>query len=161
VYLSRQTAWSEHGKEGLALPALDLPVSRTGVLLYYPPFFKVTSDPGAFRTESYEAPTSAAFNTASEAEKDGLRYKSDDSRAKYGRISDATAINGVTKSGSQTLVDNYRKETLGGKGARVLPISVSFPAFGPSIFLVSELTAENQSPHIELSYQHDKKDGGR
>jgi hypothetical protein len=161
VYLSRQTAWSEHGKEGLALPALDLPVSRTGVLLYYPPFFKVTSDPGAFRTEAYESPSSAAFNPASEAEKDGLRYKSDDSRAKYGRISDSTAINGVTKSGSQTLVDNYRKETLGGKGARVLPISVSFPAFGPSIFLVSELTAENQSPHIELSYQHDKKDGGR
>lgn len=161
VYLSRQTAWSEHGKEGLALPALDLPVSRTGVLLYYPPFFKVTTDPGAFRLEPYEAPSSAVFNPASETNKDELRYKSDDSRAKYGRISDAATINGAPKSGSQTLVDNYRRETLGGKGARVLPISVSFPAFGPSIFLVSELTAENQSPHIELSYQHDKKDGGR
>jgi len=152
VYLSRQTAWSEHGKEGLVLPALDLPVSRTGVLLYYPPFFKVTSDPGAFRTEAYESPSSAVFNPASEADKD--------LRVEFGRNSGAP-VNTLTKSGSQTLVDNYRRETLGGKGARVLPISVSFPAFGPSIFLVSELTAENQSPRIELSYQHDKKDGGR
>jgi hypothetical protein len=29
------------------------------------------------------------------------------------------------------------------------------------VFLVSELTAENQAPAIELGYQRDKKDGGR
>jgi hypothetical protein len=43
----------------------------------------------------------------------------------------------------------------------VLPIRVSVPGFGPSLFFVSELTAENQSPAIELNYQHEKKEGGK
>src|ERR1051326_8868023 len=60
-YLVRDAAWSDKGKATLALPALDLPISRTGVLLYHPPLFKLTPEPGAFRTEIYEAPTSAAF----------------------------------------------------------------------------------------------------
>jgi hypothetical protein len=43
----------------------------------------------------------------------------------------------------------------------VLPVNVSFPAFGPSIFLVSELTSENQFPAAEFSFQRDKKGGVR
>jgi len=42
-----------------------------------------------------------------------------------------------------------------------LPLSVSFPAFGPSIFLVSELTGENQTPSTDLNYSKEKKAGGR
>jgi hypothetical protein len=38
---------------------------------------------------------------------------------------------------------------------------VSFPAFGPSLFLVSELTSENQAPAVALSYQPEKKGGAR
>jgi len=33
------------------------------------------------------------------------------------------------------------------------------PAFGPSLYLVSELTSENQSPSAEFNYQQDKKAG--
>ena len=43
----------------------------------------------------------------------------------------------------------------------ILPVNVAFPAFGPSIYLVSELTSENQSPVAEFSFQHDKKGGAR
>jgi hypothetical protein len=43
----------------------------------------------------------------------------------------------------------------------ILPINVAFPAFGPSIFLVSELTSENQFPAAEFNFQHDKKAGVR
>jgi len=50
---------------------------------------------------------------------------------------------------------------IGGRGAKVLPIRPSFPAFGPSIFLVSELTAENHAPALEFNYQRDKKEGGK
>src|SRR5580765_1573507 len=60
-YLVRLTAWTDKGKATLALPAVDLPVSRTGLLLYHPPLFKLAAEPGAFRVEAYEAPTSAAF----------------------------------------------------------------------------------------------------
>jgi len=62
VYLSRGTAWNDKGQFRLALPALDLPVSRTGLLVYHPPLFKVTPEPGAFRTEPYENPISTALS---------------------------------------------------------------------------------------------------
>src|SRR5260370_3522549 len=62
VYLSRGTAWNDKGQFKLALPALDLPVSRTGLLVYHPPLFKVTPEPGAFRTGPYENPLSSALN---------------------------------------------------------------------------------------------------
>src|SRR5713226_9587831 len=62
VYLSRGTAWNDKGQFKLALPALDLPVSRTGLLVYHPPLFKVTPELGAFRTVPYENPISSALN---------------------------------------------------------------------------------------------------
>jgi len=36
-------------------------------------------------------------------------------------------------------------------------MGISFPAYGPSLFLISELTSENQAGIVELTYQHDKK----
>jgi hypothetical protein len=69
--------------------------------------------------------------------------------------------NGSQQSTTQTLVDNFKAKTLGGRGAKVLPIRPAFPAFGPSLFFVSELTAENHAPSLELSYQRDKKDGSK
>jgi len=59
------------------------------------------------------------------------------------------------------MVDDYRTKSIGGKSARVLPVRVSFPAFGTSVFLVSELTAENHAPAIELNYRREKKEGGK
>ncbi len=56
-YLVRQTAWTDKGKATLALPAVDLPISRTGLLLYHPPLFKLAPETGTFRVESYEAPS--------------------------------------------------------------------------------------------------------
>jgi hypothetical protein len=32
---------------------------------------------------------------------------------------------------------------------------------GPSLYLVSQLTGENQSPSTDLNYQREKKAGGR
>jgi hypothetical protein len=43
--------------------------------------------------------------------------------------------------------------------ARNLPLRFAFPHFGPSIFLVSELTSENQVPTIELDFSRDRKRG--
>jgi hypothetical protein len=43
----------------------------------------------------------------------------------------------------------------------ILPVRVSFPTFGPAIYLVSELTSENQSISAEISYQKEKKGGAR
>ena len=43
--------------------------------------------------------------------------------------------------------------------SRNLPLRVVFPHFGPSIFLVSELTGENQTPAIEIDFQRERKRG--
>ena len=157
-YLVRESAWADKGKATLALPALDLPVSRTGVLLYHPPLYKLAAEPGAFRMENYEAPASAAFHPVDIGSGSPVDLE-------YGRNSGPT-VNVVTKNGSQqsttqVLVDNFKAKTLGGRGAKVLPIRPAFPAFGPSLFFVSELTAENHAPSLELSYQRDKKEGSK
>ena len=65
------------------------------------------------------------------------------------------------QSETLALLDKFKADSLSGKRAGILPIRVSFPAFGPSLFLVSELTAENQAPSAVLSFQREKKAGGK
>ena len=65
------------------------------------------------------------------------------------------------KDATQALLDTFKAKSLSGKVTGILPINVAFPAFGPSIFLVSELTSENQFPAAEFNFQHDKKAGAR
>src|SRR5690349_11368971 len=151
-YLVRQTAWTDKGKATLALPAVDLPISRTGLLLYHPPLFKLAPEAGTFRVETYEAPMGDAFR----ANGFGPEY----GRSAGGMV-DVVTKSGTPQSATQVLVDNFKNKTLGGRGAKVLPIRPSFPAFGPSMFFVSELTAENHAPALEFNYQRDKKDGGK
>ena len=164
MYVMKASRWDEKGTEKVTLPAVDLPISRTGMLLYYPPMFRVSAEPGIFRTQEYEAPVSAALaptvmdggamgpvNTPyAKQESDRLeqfaKLQSDDKEKK-----DAT----------QALLDSFKSKSIGGKVTGILPVNVDFPAFGPSIYLVSELTSENQSPSAEFSFQHDKKGGAR
>ena len=65
------------------------------------------------------------------------------------------------KDATQALLDTFKAKSSAGKVTGILPINVSFPAFGPSIFLVSELTSENQFPAAEFNFQRDKKGGVR
>jgi hypothetical protein len=168
VYLSRGTAWNDKGEFKLALPALDLPVSRTGLLVYHPPLFKVTPEPGAFRMGPYESPTSSALNPTSSSF--GIGSGSGGGMAS-GTASPAPAKPSIddkdesklkrSQAATEALLDKYRADSLTGKRAGILPIRVSFPAFGPSLYLVSELTGENQAPTAGLTYQHEKKVGGK
>src|SRR6266478_874354 len=172
VYLSRGTAWNDKGQFKLALPALDLPVSRTGLLVYHPPLFKVTPEPGAFRMEPYENPISSALNPPVTYSVTGAGVgpgaggaESAFSGAPAPPSSDMDAKDETKSKRSQAateaLLDKFRTDSLAGKRAGILPIRVSFPAFGPSLYLVSELTGENQAPSAGLTYQHEKKAGGK
>jgi hypothetical protein len=49
----------------------------------------------------------------------------------------------------------------GATPSRNLPLRVVFPHFGPSIFLVSELTGENQTPAVEIDFQRERKRGDK
>jgi hypothetical protein len=172
VYLSRGTAWNDKGQFKLALPALDLPVSRTGLLVYHPPLFKVTPEPGAFRTVPYENPISSALNppvtyslTSAGVGAGVGGAVSTFSSAPAPPSPDGEAKDETKSKRSQVatevLLDKFRADSLAGKRAGILPIRVSFPAFGPSLYLVSELTGENQAPSAGLIFQHEKKAGGK
>jgi len=173
LYLSRGTAWNDKGEFKLALPALDLPVSRTGLLVYHPPLFKVTPESGAFRMEAYQNPTSSALNPPA-------IFSGSETRVSSGAGGPVSAFMAApapaspstddgkdeTKSkraqaATEALLDKFRADSLAGKRPGILPIHVSFPTFGPSLYLVSELTAENQAPSASLTYQHEKKVGGK
>jgi hypothetical protein len=147
VYLSKDPAWTEKGRARLTLPGLDLPISRSGVLLYHAPQFKVTAEPGSFRAEPYENPFSAALNPVA----------MNAGGAEYGQNAGGV----IASMEKNKALDDFRARSMGGRGAKVLPIRVSFPVFGAALFFVSELTGENQSPAIELSYQREKKEGGK
>jgi hypothetical protein len=159
LYLSRAAAWQEKGRAKVTLPALDLPVSRTGLLLYYPPLFRVTAEPGSFRTQSYENPTSTVLSPAAGGVGGGITagIASPLPAAKPMAPEDRKYKRDTT----QALLDSFRAKSAGGKVTGILPVNVQFPAFGPSIFLVSELTGENQAPAAEVSFQREKKGGAR
>jgi len=172
VYLSRGTVWNDKGQFKLALPVLDLPVSRTGLLVYHPPLFKVTPEPGAFRMEPYSNPISSALNPSVTYSVTGAGIGpgvggavSAFSAAPAPPSADMDAKDEIKLKGAQAateaLLDKFRTDSLAGKRAGILPIRVSFPAFGPSLYLVSELTGENQAPSAGLTYQHEKKAGGK
>jgi len=179
MYVTRGTRWEEKGKETVTLPALDLPISRTGMLLYYPPLFHLSAEPGTFRTAEYQAPVSAALApTVNESEAAGglaagvtvggpmvnapaVAQSGQDFDVLKQPARERSSDEKEKKDATQALLDSFRSKSLGGKVTGILPVNVDFPAFGPSLYLVSELTSENQSPSAAFSFQRDKKGGAR
>jgi hypothetical protein len=135
-----RSAWLEKGRTRVDLPALDLPISRTGVELFYPPRFHVDPQAGPFRVEGDPGPFAEALRQPPAAPAPMDKSTQGDRAA----------------AGLQALVDRFRNETGGRSVVGSLPVHVSFPAFGPAIFLASELTAEASAPCIELTYKRAK-----
>jgi hypothetical protein len=111
--------------------------------------FRVTPAPGSFRVQPYEPPTSVALSgsaqpgggvsTGSElANKPDLAAKSRD-------------------ASDQALALRLQQGARGIRVSRTLPVRVRVPAFGPSVFLASELTSEGKQPALELDFQRQKK----
>ncbi|MFZ0861879.1 MAG: hypothetical protein WCA27_15470 [Candidatus Sulfotelmatobacter sp.] len=166
LYLTKAPAWSEKGREKVTLPALDLPISRTGLLLYYPPQFRVSAEPGTFHTQEYQNPVSAALEQRKSAVANGVLANAPAETPKqFDRMQQYAQLQGNNekekKDATQALLDTFKAKSLAGKVTGILPINVAFPAFGPSIFLVSELTSENQFPAAEFNFQRGKKGGVR
>ena len=190
LYLAKEPAWAEKGQAKLTLPALDLPISRTGMLVYYPPQFKVTAEPGTFRTEEYQNPISAVLMPPAPPPPMTAPSAGNVIGGVAGGIGSGAGpgIGGVAVNAPQVAIPNageprdmngrlvgddkekkdtlalletFRAKSLGGKVTGILPVRVEFPAFGPSVYLVSELTSENQAPAAEFNFQREKKGGAR
>ena len=166
MYVTKAPAWQDKGKQTVTLPALDLPISRSGVLFYYPPMFRVSAAPGTFRTQEYQGPISAALAPGGGGIVDigtpsaiPLQAKEFDRLEQFAKLQS----NGdkEKKDATQALLDSFKSKSMAGRVTGIVPVNIDFPAFGPSIYLVSELTSENQSPVAEFNFQHDKKAGAR
>jgi hypothetical protein len=136
VYLQRVDSWIDKGRAHVDLPALDLPVSRTGLELHYSPRYRVELQPGTFRPEEDSGPFADALRQASAT-----------------NVPPAPTVDARSSARLQALVDRFRAESAGRTSAGALPVNVTFPQFGPSMFLASELTAESQAPQVELSFK--------
>ena len=148
AYLDRVPAWTEKGRARLSLLTLDMPISKSGVLIHHSPMFRLTPVPGSFRSAAYEAPNSTALRSASL------------STTSFETVGAAPASSGVADS-TNALVSRLHQAGSKSRPMRVLPPQVAFPHFGPSVFMVSELTGENQNPVVEFDFQRDKKRGER
>jgi hypothetical protein len=146
VYIDRVPVWSEKGKAAFSLLAVDMPISKSSLLLHHSPRFRLVLTPGSFRTAPFSPPASVSLRTGPGAS----------SSAEVRPVS-----TGARHDATQELVSKLQQSARASRPARNLPVSVAFPHFGPSIFLVSELTSENQAPSIEVDYQRDRKRGER
>jgi hypothetical protein len=133
VYLQRVEVWADKSRPRLELPALDLPVSRTGLELHHSPRFRVEPVSGSFRADADAGPAAEALRQPVTALSVEMR-----------RAEDRSA------PGLQALVDRFRSQSGGKTVAGALPVHIEFPSFGPSVFLAAELTAEGRAPVVEL-----------
>jgi hypothetical protein len=175
IYFAPGPAWTDKGHFKIALPALDLPISRTGLQVFYPPQFRVSPEDGSFHSQDFANPISPVLLAVSEEPAvDSALTATASSPATETRFAapmppgasmDENAglaqKSAAAKQAAQTLVDKFHATEKGSRASGILPVRINLPAFGPSLFLVSELTSENQSPSAEFSYQHDKKAGGK
>ena len=102
---------------------------------------------GTFRVVPYEAPESNALTNGVPA----TSLTVAESSVQTDAIADS----------ARQLVSKLHDTKRAATPARNLPLRVAFPHFGPSIFLKSELTSENQTPVVELDFQRDRKRGER
>lgn len=145
-YLDRAASWADKGRARVSLVAVDLPISKSHILLHHPPLFRVTPVPGlsgSFRVADYAMPESSALRSANSPS------ATEQQRAE-GEIP-------ADQAETKQLVAKVRDDKRGSQPSRNLPLRVMFPHFGPSIFLISELTAENQIPAVEFDFQRERK----
>jgi hypothetical protein len=134
MYLQRIDGWPRNGRARIDLPALDLPVSRTGIQFSYPPRFRVTLAAGAFRVENDPGPIAVALRSS----------------ASIPSFNVSVDMHAPDKM--QALVDEFRKES-GGRVVGSLPVDITFPEFGPSVFFATELGAESRAPFVEVVFK--------
>jgi hypothetical protein len=144
VYLQSVDTWTDRGRMQLDLPALDLPVSRTAIELRYSPRFRIEPQPGAFRVAADPGPLVEALVATKVA-------ATPPPPAAPMKDADAAA------AGLQALASQYRDQSGGRTVVGALPVHVTFPAFGPALFLASELTAEGAMPSVDLLFRRSAK----
>ena len=146
TYMDRAPALVDKGRTRVSLVSVDLPISKSRLLVHYPPLFRLAPAPGlsgSFRIAEYAEPDSISLRPKTVA----------DAARQFLSAGDQPSTT------TQQLVSQLPATKLSGRPTRNLPLRVVFPHLGPSIFLVSELTSENQTPAVEFDFSRDRKRG--
>jgi hypothetical protein len=137
TYVQRGEAWTDKGCGQLTLPAADLPAARSGIVLRHSPRFEITPlAGGAFRAETDNGPFTAALR-GGVSPMPALRV---DQLADRDKAAGAPA----PPPGERLL-------------AGPVPVTVTVPEFGRTLFLAAELTAELQAPLVEFTYKRESR----
>jgi hypothetical protein len=149
VYLQRSAAWTARGDARLELAAVDLPVSRTGLLVHYSPRYEVGPQPGGFRLATDSGPWSVALRGA--LGMGGVLGLAEAPAPPPPPAAGAAKAIGEADT-MQALMARFRRDA-GKTAAGTIPIHVAVPGIGPSFFAAAELTAESVAPAIDLQYR--------
>jgi hypothetical protein len=150
TYLQRSEPWGDRGDAHVELPAADLPTARTRLTLHYSPKYAIDPRPGVFRVTTDPGPWSANVRSIAEgAAAPPPPPPPEPSAMAAGRDREAKDL--------QALMDRYRKEA-GRTGPGTVPLAISFPSVGPTLFLAAELTEESSATSFDIDY---RKTGGR
>ena len=137
-------SWPGKGTLRLPMPAIDLPISRTGVLLHYSPRFKLVIPPGSFRVEPYAEPVTAVLrepampppSVAASSPRGASHWRTPRKR---------------TSTRSSSRPDGSAVACRG-----ILPLDVTFPDFGSTIYLAAELTPEMQLAALGFEFERSR-----
>jgi hypothetical protein len=141
LYIVRGAAWSNQGTVTVDLPVVDLPVSRTGLEVRHSPRYRLTLEPGAFREQPDAAPESAL-----------LRGEATGPRAAPARTA---SKDDRTSQELRDLVTVYQRNARAGTIAGLLPVTIPFPAMGPSRLLAAELTSEGKLQQVRFTFKRE------
>jgi hypothetical protein len=137
VYFQRTAPWTADGIARVELPAVDLPVSRTGFTLYHSPRYSAELQAGAFRTEADPGPWSLALRSTPVPAIAAPRHSA---LEPSGLLPQEVAAPNPGLDGSRRV-------------AGVMPVDIELPSLGASLFAAAELTAENTVPVLTFEYR--------
>jgi hypothetical protein len=136
AYLARGAALGDRGALTMPLPAIDLPISRTGVVLHHSPRYRLAAVTGSFRVEPYADAVSAVLR---------------ENAPPLPPAAPAAAAAVKPQAGHEVLARKSLASLAG-----ILPIDIAFPQFGEVVYLVTELTPETQSAALGLHYERER-----
>jgi hypothetical protein len=155
TYVQRLGSLSDKGAVRIPLPAIDLPVSRTGLTLHHSPRYRMEVQPGQFREEVDSGPATAALRSA-----DAVNATLAAESAPVPRPAppppppaamperSAIAKDGLVPFGGLSTTREGARVAAG-----VLPVRVGLPQFGKPLFAAAELTPENLVPSVDIVYR--------
>ncbi|RPJ58406.1 MAG: hypothetical protein EHM24_28740 [Acidobacteria bacterium] len=155
TYAYRGDPWRDGQFAALQLPAPDLPVSRSGLVVHHSPRFGLRLEPGPFRVEAFEPPQTTALRFAPFVAGGSVTGGVEGGVAGGvvgGIVGGLPRAPGAPPRGERApdqqtldLVNEYQRTKGGGSVSGLLPIDVPVPLVGPSIYLASELAPEGKA----------------